>query len=139
MSTQAPPPATARLPRPGLGHSGVLEPGSRAHGGLASTVLESPFVRLLPLLAVLVIVSLLTDPGRPNGDEVPILAAAHRLLHGYYAVQGTMDSTQYLWHGPGLPALLAPLVALGIPLAELRLTSPLLLFAAALLFYRFLR
>ena len=88
MSTQAPPPATARLPRPGLGHSGVLDPGSRAHGGLASTVLESPFVRLLPLLAVLVIVSLLTDPGRPNGDEVPILAAAHRLLHGYYAVQG---------------------------------------------------
>ena len=35
--------------------------------------------------------------------------------------------------------MLAPLVALGVPLAELRLTSPLLMFAAVLLFYRLLR
>lgn len=139
MSTQAPPPASARLPRPRLGQSRGVRSRVRAPGGLASTVLESPVVRLLPLLAVFVAVSLLTDTSRLNGDEAPILAAAHRLLHGYYAVQGTMDSTQYLWHGPGLPALLAPLAALGIPLAELRLTSPLLMFAAALLFYRFLR
>jgi hypothetical protein len=96
-------------------------------------------VQLLPLLGVLLIVSLLTDPGRPNGDEMPILAAAHRLLQGRYAVLGTMDSTKFLWHGPGLPALLAPLVALGIPLAELRLLSPLLMFVAVLLFYRLLR
>jgi hypothetical protein len=102
-------------------------------------VLGSPVVRLLPLLGVFLLVSFLTDPGRPNGDEVPILDAAHRLLHGHYAVVGAMDSTKFLWHGPGLPALLAPLVALGVPLAELRLTSPLLMFAASLLFYRFLR
>jgi hypothetical protein len=87
----------------------------------------------------LLLVSFLTDPGRPNGDEVPILDAAHRLLHGHYAVVGTMDSTKFLWHGPGLPALMAPFVALGTPLTALRLTSPLLMFAAALLFYRFLR
>jgi hypothetical protein len=50
-----------------------------------------------------------------------------------------MDSSKFLWHGPGLPALLAPLVALGVPLSGLRLTSPLLMFAAVLLFYRLLR
>ncbi|TML97048.1 MAG: hypothetical protein E6G05_14355 [Actinobacteria bacterium] len=139
MSTQAPPPATARLARARPRQNELVQSQTRGPGSLASSLLESPVVRLLPLLALFVVVSLLTDPGRPNGDEVPILAAAHRLLQGRYAVVGTMDSTQYLWHGPGLPALLAPLVALGIPLAELRLTSPLLMFAAALLFYRFLR
>jgi hypothetical protein len=102
-------------------------------------VFGSAIVQLLPLLGVFLVASLLLDPGRPNGDEVPILAAAHRLLHGHYAVLGTMDSTEFLWHGPGLPAFLAPFVALGIPLAELRLTTPLLMFAAALLFYRLLR
>ncbi len=139
MSTQAPPPATARLARPRLGRNRVARSRPAASAHLASKIFESPFVRLLPLLAVFLVVSLLTDPSRPNGDEVPILAAAHRLLHGRYAVLGTMDSTKYLWHGPGLPALLAPLVALGVPLAELRLTSPLLMFAAVLLFYRLLQ
>lgn len=139
MTTQAPPDATPRLATPRLGRNGLAQSPARAPWRLAPTVLDSPLVRLLPLLGVFVVVFLLTDPGRPSGDELPILAAAHRLLHGYYAVQGTMDSTQYLWHGPGLPAFLAPLVALRIPLAELRLTSPLLMFTAVLLFYRFLR
>ena len=144
MTTEAPPDAPPRLVLRPVRRGGRSENGdgaaqARGYGSPWSALLGSPVVRLLPLLGVLLLVSLLTDPGRPNGDEVPILAATHRLLHGYYAVQGTMDSTKFLWHGPGLPALLAPLVSLGVPLAELRLTSPLLMFAAALLFYRFLR
>lgn len=96
-------------------------------------------VRLLPLLGLFLLVAALTNPAHFGGDEVPILAATHRLLHGGYALQGTMDSSKYLWHGPGLPALLAPLVALGMPLSGLRLTSPLLMFAAVLMFHRLLR
>jgi hypothetical protein len=96
-------------------------------------------VRLLPLLVVLLVASVILDPGRVTGDEGPLIDAAHRLLQGRYAVPGTMDGTKFLWHGPGLPAVLAPLVALGVPLAGLRFTSPLLMFAAALLFYRMLR
>ena len=96
--------------------------------------------RFLPLLGALLLASVLLHPGRaPTGDEGPILAAAHRILQGRYAVIGTMDGTRFLWHGPGLPALLAPLVALGIPLSGLRLLSPLLMFAAALMLYRLLR
>jgi hypothetical protein len=91
------------------------------------------------VLGVLLLVATLTNPGRPTGDEGPIIAAAHRLLQGRYAVLGTMDGTKYLWHGPGLPAVLAPLLALGVSLGGLRLTSPLLMFAAVLLFYRLLR
>lgn len=91
------------------------------------------------MLGVLLFASLLLRPGPPTGDEGPLIAAAHRLLQGRYAVIGTMDGTKFLWHGPGLPALLAPLVALEAPLDALRLTSPLLMFAAVLLFYRLLR
>jgi hypothetical protein len=144
MTTEAPPdahqrPALRSVRRGGPSENGDGGAQARGYGSRWSGLLGSPVVRLLPLLGVFLLVSLLTDPGRPNGDEVPILDAAHRLLHGRYAVVGTMDSTKFLWHGPGLPAFLAPLVALGVPLAELRLTSPLLMFAAALLFYRFLR
>jgi hypothetical protein len=77
--------------------------------------------------------------GRSVNDEGPFLAAAHRLLHGQYALAGTADGTKFLWHGPGLPALISPLVALGIPLTAIRLVGPLLLFAAVVLFYRLLR
>lgn len=144
MTTEAPPDFHPPLaPRPVHGgrraENGDGGGQARGDGSRRLVLLGSPVVRLLPLLGVFLLVSFLTDPGRANGDEGPILDAAHRLLHGHYAVVGTMDSTKFLWHGPGLPALLAPLVALGVPLAELRLTSPLLMFAAALLFYRFLR
>ncbi|HEY2201129.1 MAG TPA: hypothetical protein VGH56_04525 [Solirubrobacteraceae bacterium] len=95
--------------------------------------------RLLPLLALLLAVAIVTAPARSTADEGPLIAAAHRLLHGHYADTTSMDGTKFLWHGPGLPALIAPLVALGVPLQGLRLTSPLLLFAAVVLFYRMLR
>ncbi len=96
-------------------------------------------VQLLPLLAFLLVMSTVVDRGAVDGDVGPILAAAHRILEGHYAVLGTSNPVDFLWHGPGLPAFLAPLIALGTPLSELRLTSPLLMFAAVLLFYRLLR
>lgn len=115
-----------------LGHSAITR-------RVAAVWSRSILIRFLPLLAVLVLVSVLTAPGRATGDEGPLIAAAHRLLHGYYADTSSMDGTTYLWHGPGLPAMLAPLLALGLPLTWLRLTSPLLMFVASLLFYRLLR
>lgn len=96
-------------------------------------------VRLLPLLVLLLVVAVIMDPGRPTGDEGPLIAAAHRLLHGHYADTSSMVATSFLWHGPGLPVLIAPLIALGVPLEGLRLTSPLLMFVAVVLFYRMLR
>lgn len=114
---------------------------SRADAGLSATRVDWTLAaRFLPLLGGLLLASALLNPGpAPTGDEGPILAAAHRLLEGHYAVPGSMDATEFLWHGPGLPALLAPLLAAGVPLSGLRLLSPLLMFAAALMFYRLLR
>ncbi len=59
---------------------------------------------------------------------------------GGVADRGTLDDVQWLWHGPGLPLLLAPLLALDLPLAAVRLLAgPATLFAAVLVFHRALR
>ncbi len=95
---------------------------------------------LLALLAVYVGVGLLFAPGdRAIGDEPSFLRLAHALLHGRYALSSKPDATLFLWHGPGLPAALAPLVALHAPLWAVRLLGPALLWAAVLLFERLLR
>jgi hypothetical protein len=97
-------------------------------------------VRLAPLLAGFILVwGLSANGGISIGDEGPFLTAARRLLDGHYALVGVMDGTKFLWHGPGLPALIAPLVAIGAPLTVIRLLGPLLLFAAVVIFYRLLR
>lgn len=106
----------------------------------AARAARSETARLLPLLGLWLAVGAVRGGDRPlSGDEAPLLHYAGRLLDGGYATPGGPDATLFLWHGPGLPALLAPLVALGAPHAVLRLTGPLLLFAAIVLFYRLLR
>jgi 4-amino-4-deoxy-L-arabinose transferase-like glycosyltransferase len=93
------------------------------------------------LLAVLVLAGVVGQPSAaPVRDEPDLLAAAQRLLAGGYADTAPgADARAFLWHGPGLPALLAPLVAADVPLWGMRLTGPLLLWAALLAVYRLLR
>ena len=95
-------------------------------------------VALAPLLVLYLVVGLVAQPG-PEAvrDEPALLAAAERLVErGELAAPGTdPDQRAFLWHGPGLVVLLAPFVALGVPLEGLRLLSPLLLFAAVVLFH----
>lgn len=93
----------------------------------------------LPLLA-LYLVAWAAFPARPD-DEASYVDLAQRLTQGTY-VTGNDDAlldddptSPDLWFGPGLPALLAPLVAVDAPLSVLRLTGPLLLFGAMLLFH----
>lgn len=93
---------------------------------------------LAPLLPLWVGVGLVRAGPGTTGDEPSLLRYGQRLLDGGYATVHSSDATLVLWHGPGLPALLAPLLALDLPLAALRLTAPLLLFAAVLLFHRLL-
>src|SRR4051794_9876417 len=99
------------------------------------------WVRLLPLLALFVLVCALVQPSPdPARDEPALLAAASRLLHGQLAPAApTLDPRAYLWHGPGLVAVLAPLVGLHLSLFAIRFLEPVLLGAAVLLFHRLLR
>jgi hypothetical protein len=94
-----------------------------------------------PLLVFYVVVCAIAQPGPdPVRDEPDLLAAAARLLDGHLVPVGPVsDPRAYLWHGPGLVALLAPLVALHLPLAAIRFVDPVLMGCAALLFHRLLR
>ncbi|MDP9400402.1 MAG: hypothetical protein M3P39_05555 [Actinomycetota bacterium] len=98
-------------------------------------------LRLSPLLVLYVVVCALAEPGaQPVRDEADLLAAAARLLDGQLVPSSaTLGPRAYLWHGPGLAALLAPLVALDLPLPAIRFVEPVLLTAALLLFHRLLR
>jgi hypothetical protein len=99
---------------------------------------SSPVVALAPLLVLYLVVGGVAQPGPdPVRDEPALLAAAERLVeHGQLSGTGSdPDQRAFLWHGPGLVVLLAPLVALGVPLEVVRLTSPLLLFAAIVLLH----
>ena len=94
---------------------------------------------LLPLLA-LYVAAWAFFPERPD-DEASYVVLAQRLTEGSY-VSGNDDAildadpaSPDLWFGPGLPALLAPLVAVDAPLSILRLTSAFVLFGAVLLMY----
>jgi hypothetical protein len=96
--------------------------------------------RLAPLLPVYVGAALLIQHGAgPADDEASLLGFAHALLQGRYATLGTSSPVAYLWHGPALPLMLAPMVWIGLPLWAMRLlTGPLLLFVAVVLFERVL-
>jgi hypothetical protein len=92
------------------------------------------------MLPLYVAAALLIQHGaRPADDEASLLGFARALLHGHYAAVGTSSPVAYLWHGPALPLVLAPMVWLGLPLWSMRLlTGPLLLFVAVVLFERLL-
>jgi 4-amino-4-deoxy-L-arabinose transferase-like glycosyltransferase len=102
-------------------------------------VTRRELLALVPLL-VLYLAAWASFPSHPD-DEAMYVTLAERLTDGSY-VTGKDDalldedpSSPDLWFGPGLPALLAPLVALDAPVSVLRLTGPILLFGSVLLFY----
>jgi hypothetical protein len=82
-----------------------------------------------------------------SGDEGVYLGLARNITHGFYR-DGSSDGplnmcfagwkTPDLWYGPGFPGLLAPFVALGLPVSVIRLIGPVLLLVSVLLFYRLL-
>ncbi len=94
---------------------------------------------LLPILGVYTLISLVIHPAL--GDELSYLGFARHITDGYYAQQGPpYVAGAYLWHGPGLPVLLAPLVALHVPVTLTRvLFGPVMLFAAMVVFHRLVR
>jgi 4-amino-4-deoxy-L-arabinose transferase-like glycosyltransferase len=102
-------------------------------------VTRREFALLLPLLA-LYVAAWAFFPERPD-DEASYVVLAERLTEGFYvtgdddAILNADPGSPDLWFGPGLSALLAPLVAVDASLSVLRLTSAFLLFAAVLLMY----
>ncbi len=94
---------------------------------------------LLPLLGLYVLFTYLAPEAlAPVQDERNYLRIADNLAHGDYATESSDNPAHYVWHGPGLPLLVAPLVALDLPVALVRLVGALILFAAIVVFRRWL-
>jgi 4-amino-4-deoxy-L-arabinose transferase-like glycosyltransferase len=109
-------------------------------------VVRRPSLLLVALLPLLVVVPYVGPSLNPNltGDEGGYLNLAHNLLHGHYLTGRNSEVTggpEYpnLWFGPGFPLLLAPFVALHLPVGVIRLLGPLLVFAAVVVFHRLLQ
>ena len=93
----------------------------------------------LPLAVSYVIAALVGHRFVEEGDEQNYLWFAERLTHGAYADHDAVTDVRYLWYGPGLPVLLAPLAAIHVPVAGLRLAGAALMFGAVVAFHELAR
>src|SRR4051812_38962872 len=91
----------------------------------------APAVPLLPILAIYTFVSSAIHTAL--NDEPSYLAYAKYLPH--ILSDDTFTRTDFLWHGPALPGVLYPFVALHVPVEPTRiLVGPVPLFAAVVAF-----
>jgi 4-amino-4-deoxy-L-arabinose transferase-like glycosyltransferase len=103
-------------------------------------VSSHPALLLLPLLVLLILIGLFFP--EHEDDEHGYLELARNLAHGHYATgrpDALLDadpSYPDLWFGPGLPLALAGPVAADLPLSIVRLTGPLFLFLAVIVFFK---
>jgi hypothetical protein len=101
---------------------------------------RGPILWLLPILGLYVLVTAVHPVASGYGDEGAYLAYARSLTHGFFTQTNQATIAAYLWHGPALPLLLVPVVALHLPLIVARLVaSPLPLFAAIVVFHQMVR
>jgi 4-amino-4-deoxy-L-arabinose transferase-like glycosyltransferase len=91
------------------------------------------------LLLVMLFGERLAGGAGNHGDEGAYIRLAHNLVQGAYAVASQERDGLYLWHPPGLPLVLAPLVALHAPIRVLRLVGPVSLLLAGVFFWLLLR
>jgi len=74
---------------------------------------QNPWVVMLPFLGLYIsLAATLTDHSVLRRDEVRYWGLATNLTHGHFH---NMEGDNFLWSGPGYPAVLAPLVALDVP------------------------
>lgn len=118
----------------------VEEPVTRAERPATFWERLAPSGPLLPLLGLYILVVVIHRLPSGYGDESAYLTYAKNLTHGFFTQTSPSTIGAYLWHGPVLPILLVPLVALHFPLILTRiLVSPVPLFLAIAVFHRMVR
>lgn len=97
-------------------------------------VLYSPFLLFSPfLLLSIVLILLYSTPSVMDGDENKYLGFANNLIHGFYSLPAP---NIYLAVGPGYPLLIAPLIALKIPIICITLINAFLYYLSIIFLFK---
>jgi len=99
-------------------------------------VLENPYILFSPFLVFSIAIVFLYPTHGTFGDENRYLFFASNLIHGYYSPPAPDIE---LGNGPGYSLILAPLVALKLPLTCITLFNAFLHYFSIILFYKTLR
>ncbi len=91
--------------------------------------------KLSPLLLVYIVIVLVANTDKFDGDEGRYVMYAKNLLKGYYSPPDQI----YLWNGPGYSIVLMPFVKFNLPFLTAKLLNSLFLFAAIIYFLNTLR
>ena len=97
---------------------------------------DNPFIIFLPFLIVYIIVILIFAKTGFTGDEDRYLMYAKNLTHGFYTLPPPYLD---LGNGPGYSMLLAPFVALKLPLIFMKLINAIFYYLSVVLLFKSLR
>jgi hypothetical protein len=99
---------------------------------MKNKVLRNPYLLFFPFLVLLVIYALL-NPTHANGDEHRYLTFAQNLVHGFYSPPPPDINLE---NGPGYPLILAPFVALHLPVIYLTLLNPFFFYFSVIFLFK---
>jgi len=102
----------------------------------SSRLIQNPYFLFFPFFLLYAILILLRSKSILFGDEGRYLFFAKNLTHGYYWHPG---SSIGLANGPGYPILLAPFVALNVPLIYMKLINAVLQYLSIVFLFKSLK
>jgi hypothetical protein len=97
---------------------------------------HNPLFIFSPFLFYYVYVIVINKWPTLYGDEIRYVDFAHNLIHGFYSPPAPHIN---LWNGPGYPLMIAPFIALKIPVLFITLLNGLYQYLAVVLLYKALR
>lgn len=97
---------------------------------------KNPFILFFPFLILYLILILIFATNESQGDEGRYLMYAHNLTKGFYSPPAPAID---LGNGPGYPLLLAPFVALNLPLIFIQLLNGVFYYLSIVLLFKSLQ
>jgi len=94
---------------------------------------RNPWLLFLPFLFYYAYVIIINKWPTLYGDEIRYVDFAHNLIHGFYSPPAPHIN---LWSGPGFPIILAPFIALKVPVIYITLLNALYLYLAIVFLYK---
>ena len=96
-------------------------------------VTKNPYLIFLPFLLLYIAIILFLPTDGKFGDETYYLKFAHNIINGFYSPSAPDVDLMY---GPGYPIIIAPLIALNLPLIYITLLNAALYYFSIILLFK---